>query len=381
MERYLTEMIMDDLKKKMVFVGGPRQVGKRKLSLDILSRHLGVTANEDHPAYMNWDDVNDRDRLLEGRLPSNQSLIVLDEIHKYPGWRNLIKGLYDKNKSTRMFLVTGSARLDYYRRGGDSLQGRYHYYRLHPLSLVELGPKLHTNMDQLLEFGGFPEPFFASSIQEWKRWQRERNSRVYRDDLVTLEHVSEVSKIEHLGALLRKRVGSVLSINSIREELSCSHETAERWVSILENLYVCYRIPPYGTDSIKAIKKEKKLYLWDWSLVESKGHRLENLVASNLLKFCHFLEDTQGDDYELRFLRDREKREVDFVVMKNAKPLFAVEVKSGDQSLSAHIPYFAARLPIPVFYQVHLGSRDEEYTNYRTRILPLQTFCKEILNI
>ena len=376
MERYLMRQIIDDLRKKMVFVGGPRQVGKTTLALSILQ------GDETHPAYLNWDYYEDKKDILQGKIPSNQPLIVLDEIHKYKQWRNLVKGLYDKRKSTTSFLITGSARLDYYRKGGDSLQGRYHYYRLHPFSLCEINAKPNReDLDALLEFGGFPEPFLSQSRTGWKRWQRERLARVVKEDLVTLEQVKEISQLEVLSILLQEKVGSLLSINSLREDLSASHEAVDRWVKIFENLYYCFLLTPYGAGKIQALKKNRKLYMWDWSLCKWPGSRFENLVASNLLKYCHFIEDTQGDDMTLCYLRDKNKREVDFVVLKNRRPLFAVESKTGDRDVSKHIFYFASRTEIPVFFQVHQGVRDYEIRDSRTRVLPFTTFAAEILRI
>lgn len=376
MERYLTRQIKNDLGRKMVFVGGPRQVGKTTLAFSILN------GDETHPGYLNWDYLEDKKDIIRGKLPSNQSLIVLDEIHKYKGWRNLVKGLYDKRKSTTSFLVTGSARLDYYRKGGDSLQGRYHYYRLHPFSLCEINASpTREDLDRLLRFGGFPEPFLSQAETEWKRWQRERLTRVVKEDLATLEQVKEISQLEVLSLLLQERVGSLLSINSLREDLSASHEAVDRWVKIFENLYYCFLLTPYGARRIQALKKDRKLYMWDWSLCKSAGARFENLVASNLLKYCHFMEDTQGDDMTLCYLRDKNKREVDFVVLKDRKPVFAVETKTGDRDVSKHISYFAERTEIPLFFQVHQGVRDYEVTDSRTRVLPFTTFAAEIIRV
>lgn len=376
MERYLKQDILDDLKKKMVFIGGPRQVGKTTLALDILG------GDETHPAYFNWDYFDDKKNLLKGKLPSGSSLIILDEIHKYKEWRNFVKGLYDKNKSAISFLITGSARLDYYRKGGDSLQGRYHYHRLHPLSLYEINTSPNPNdLEKLLRFGGFPEPFFSQSEREWKRWQRERLSRVINEDLTSLEQVKEISQLELLAVLLQDRIGSLLSINSLREDLSASHEAVDRWVTIFENLYYCFRLQPYGAKKINALKKDRKLFLWDWSLCADQGARFENLVAANLLKYCHYQEDTFGEDMELCYLRDKNKREVDFVVLKNNQPIFAVECKSGHGDVSKPIRYFAERTEIPKFFQVHLAVNDYEIAHCRTRVLPFTTFAKEILKI
>ncbi|MBI1884507.1 MAG: ATP-binding protein [Chlamydiae bacterium] len=356
----------------MVFIGGPRQTGKTTVAF-----HLLGNANESHPAYLNWDVPTVKRSLLKGELPADQKLIVLDEIHKYRGWRNLVKGFYDQHKSTKRFLITGSARLDYYRRGGDSLQGRYHYYRLHPLSLSELDSKPNQKcLDQLLTFGGFPEPFLKANTRHHKRWQRERLMRVIQEDLISLEQVKEVSQLDLLIHILPERVGSILSLNNLKQDLQVSFETVDRWILILENIYYCYRIAPFGLPRLRTAKKEKKLYLWDWSQCEDLSTRFENLVASHLLKMCHFIEDTEGDEMDLQFIRDAQKREIDFVVIKNRKPLFAVECKTGESSLSPHISYFSERSSVPKFYQVHLGTKDIEIAKYRARITPFMKFCQ-----
>ena len=196
--------------------------------------------------------------------------------------------------------------------------GRYNFFRLHPVSLLELNNvPTKSDVEDLLEFGGFPEMITLRDKTEWKKWQRVRVSRVIKDDLLSLEQVKEVSQIELLAALLIDKAGGTLSLNSLREDLKCSHEAVSRWVSILENVYYCYRISPYGNSRIKALKKEQKLFLWDWSTIPSKGSKFENLVASNLLKYCHYHEDVHGEEMELRYIRDKEKREIDFVAISS----------------------------------------------------------------
>jgi predicted AAA+ superfamily ATPase len=376
MKRYLTEPIRQDLQEKMILLGGPRQVGKTTLALSLIPG-----ADETHPAYLSWDIPEHQRLLLKGGLPAGQHTVILDEIHKYKRWRNLLKGFYDRHKSHTRFLVTGSARLDHYRRGGDSLQGRYHYYRLHPLSLHELHDHPRpSDLEALLKFGGFPEPFLKQDTRHWRRWQRERTSRVIQEDLISLESVREVSQLHLLANLLPERVGSILSIANLRQDLSVAFETADKWVGIFENLYYCFRVMPYGLPHLRAVKKERKLYLWDWSLCENEAARFENLVASHLLKYCHFTEDTLGDDMALRFLRDAAGREIDFVVLRNGKPEFAVECKAGERSLSRNIKYFAQRTAIPRFYQVHLNTHgeDTEWADSKARILPFVRLAEEL---
>ena len=358
---------------KMAFVGGPRQVGKTTMALAL----LGPRATEKHPAYFNWDHPHAAARLRGLELPVGQPLLVFDEIHKYARWRNLVKGIYDVEKSDRRIVVTGSARLDYYRKGGDSLANRYRYFRLHPFSLRELGPRAgKAELEALLSFGGFPEPLFRQDEAEHRIWQRDRISRVVREDLRDLERVREVSLVEHLVDLLPSRVGSPLSVANLAGDLQIDHKTVERWLQILENMYVCFRIPPFGAPRIRAVKKERKLYLWDWSVVEDPGPKFENLVAAQLLKYCHSVEDTEGQPMELRYLRDTDRREVDFVVMRKRKPLFAVECKASDRSVDPSLFYFAERTGIPRFFQVHLGQA--HFERGAVTVLPFARMCDEL---
>jgi len=370
--RYLSDACRSDLAEKMVFVGGPRQVGKTTFALSFLS-----PPEKSHPAYLNWDISHQRPSILNAQFRTTEPLIVLDEVHKYSRWRNLVKGFYDEFFPTKNFLITGSARLDHYRRGGDSLLGRYHYLRLHPFSLPEMGNS-PDHLNALLRFGGFPEPLFKQNDRFLRRWQRERNSRILQEDIRDLENVKDIALLELLLEALPDRVGSPLSIRSLQEDLQVSHETVARWLRIFENVYLTFRIAPFGAPKIRAVKKEQKLYLWDWSAVDNAGAKFENMVASLLLKFCHYQEDVEGYPMELRYLRDRDGREIDFVVLKRKKPLFAVECKTGERTLSNHIGYFAERTNIPLFFQVHRGETDYTRPQLRARVLPLASLCDEL---
>jgi predicted AAA+ superfamily ATPase len=374
MRRYLRAPIKKALAtRKMVFVGGPRQVGKTTLALEF----LGADADERHHGYLNWDDPRVRQRVRGAELPPDEPLVIFDEIHKYARWRNLLKGIWDTEKSFRRIVVTGSARLDYYRKGGDSLIGRYRHFRLHPFSLRELDESARpSSLDALLRFGGFPEPLLRADETEHRIWQRDRLSLVVREDLRDLERVREISLIEHLVDLLPDRVGSPLSIANLRQDLEVDHKTVERWLQILENLYVCFRVAPYGVPRIRAVKKERKLYLWDWSAISDEGARFENLVASQLLKYCHLAEDVEGRRMELRYLRDTDKREVDFVVLRDGRALWAVECKTGERAIAAPVRYFAERTPIPRFFQVHRGER--HFASGKITVLPFGRFCTEL---
>ena len=336
--RYLFQQVIEDLADKMVFIGGPRQVGKTYLSKQIGDQFKGDFA------YLNWDDDDDRSAILAKELPKVE-LLVLNELHKNQRWRQLLKGLYDKNKDSLKILVTGSARLDYYRFGGDSLQGRYHYLRMHPLSVRELGLTEQPQILHLLQLGGFPEPYFSGSEVKARRWSRTYRQRLIREDLAALEKTEDLARVELMAMRLPDLVGSPLSINGLREDLEVSHATAYKWLQILERLYHVFRVTPFGSPTIKSVKKEFKHYHYDWSLVPDPGARFENFIGSHLLKWCHWHEDTQGLDMELRYFRDREQREVDFVVVKEKRPILFCEVKSSDLKLSPQLRYLKQKFP------------------------------------
>ena len=367
--RYIMGLAEEDLKKKMVFIGGPRQVGKTTLAQSLIKDF-----RDGHPAYLNWDSDEDRRKIKAREWPQSERLIVFDEIHKYKSWRNFIKGLFDTLKHTHSFLVTGSARLDHFRKGGDSMLGRYFYYRLHPYSLPELGNNIE-NLKLLFQFGGFPEPLLEKNIKSLKRWHLTRVSHLVRSDLRDLENVVDIDKVETLAEALPLRVGPPLSYNSLAEDLDISPKTAKRWINTLDTLYYCFRIPPYGHKNIRSVKKEQKLYLWDWSQVESEGARFENMMACQLLKFCHYHEDANGDKMELKYLRDTDKREVDFVVIKNKKPLFGVECKVQNDTFSKNIHYFKERTTIPRFYQVGLDGVDRQIA-HNLSMTSFSKFCQ-----
>jgi len=361
-DRYLTEAVHEDLREKTVFIGGARQVGKTTFAVDLLGKRFKS------PAYFNWDNRSDRREIMAARWPGDADLIILDEIHKLRGWKNLVKGEYDKLKDKYRFLVTGSARLDIVRRGGDSLQGRYHYYRLHPFSLAEMtgrtndlkifeeipiGPDIPIpEFEALFEFGGFPEPLFRQNARFLRRWHNEKIERMFRDDITSIEQVRDLGRMKFLSDLLPERVGSLFSINAVREDLEVGFKAVSNWVTILESFYYHFRIRPFVHRWIRSIKKEPKLYLWDWSEVGEAGARFENLVAGHLLKLCHFLYDRDGLKAELSFLRDVDKKEVDFLVTVDRKPWFAVETKLADENVSRDLEYFRAKLRIPFAYQV-----------------------------
>lgn len=367
--RYLHDQILNDLDRKMVFVGGPRQVGKTTLSKTFL---------HDANGYLNWDIPEHREAILKRELPVS-GLWIFDEIHKYKSWRNYLKGLFDRHKTDQKILVTGSARLDYYRYSGDSLQGRYHYLRLHPLSVAELGIDHPNSLNDLLHLGGFPEPFFSGSEIEAKRWSREYRSRLVREDVVELEPVHDLGNIELLSYRLPDLVGSPLSINSLREDLQISHKAVSSWIQILERLYAIFRIPPFGAPKIRAVKKEQKHYHFDWTLISDMPLRFENLVACALLKWVHYLQDTQGEMIDLTYFRDVDGREVDFVVIKDKKPTMMIECKWNDAPVSPALCYLKKRFPDCEAYQISAVGAKDVMTDLGIRICPASVILSRLI--
>ena len=361
---------------KMAFMSGARQCGKTTLAKRILKQNKSGR-------YYNWDEIKFR-RLWtkdpSGVIPpvsqdGDRPLIVLDELHKAKSWKKNLKGVYDTLDLPCDILVTGSARLNIYRKGSDSLLGRYYHLRLHPFSLREL---LHSKHDiappdlldsvfersiqitgqtkeylpLLLRFGPFPEPLLAGSDRSLNLWRRNRVERIIREDLRDLSRLPELSQVEMMTSLLPERVANPLSITSLSEDLEVAYTTIRRWLQYLNELYYFFEIKPYSKSLSRSIKKEGKLYLWDWSEVENEASRFENLVASHLLKYCDYLTDTGVGKYELRYLRNKEKKEIDFLLLKNNKPWLPVEVKLNQEKLSENWKVFLPQIKCPYALQV-----------------------------
>lgn len=361
--RYLEPALREDLNAKMVFLGGPRQVGKTTLARIIAAQFKFST-------YLNWDSRPHRKAVLNAQWSPENEMLIFDELHKYRRWKNLIKGIWDTRSPGQKIVVTGSSRLDIYRRGGDFLQGRYHYYRLHPFTLKEISapagtvPAMPTkppllefgqpgsDLAHLLKFGGFPEPCLSGSERTLKRWQRQRFERVFREDIREVESLRSLSEVELLGSLLPERVAAPLSFNSLAADLEASPKTIKAWIELLCRNYYIFRVPPYHRRLQRALKKESKYYLWDWSEVPGDGARFENLVASHLLKFCHHFQDVFGLAVDLFYLRDLEKREADFLITWEKTPWLIFECKLTAGGSLAALNYFADRLAVGQRFQV-----------------------------
>ncbi|MEJ0039052.1 MAG: ATP-binding protein [Gammaproteobacteria bacterium] len=360
--RYLTAAIRSDLRKKMVLLAGPRQCGKTTLARSLL---------DDRGQYLNWDIARDRKIIREIAWPKNASLVVLDELHKAPKWKNLLKGVVDEFNNKPPILVTGSARLDAFRRTGDALTGRHYFYRLHPIDVAESRsflPKLGADerVRQLMKAGGFPEALLNPG--EAARLRNDRMELVTREDLRDLSRVSSWRGPAEMVELLRERVGKPVNYESLAQVLGISGPTARSWVELLEKLYLVFLLPPYSSRLSRSIRKDRRVFFFDCAAAydDSGGAQLENVVASSLLKFVQFRKDTAGESWDLFYLRDKEGREVDFVVTLNRKVQWLIEVKTSDNEVGTSLRYYQNKLKPKESLQLVLNlEREQEKSGIR----------------
>ncbi len=336
MERYLEKYIQEDLKNKIVLLTGPRQTGKTTLS-KMLDQSFD---------YFNYDNAEHRLSLIEKSWDRSKNLIIFDELHKLKNWKSWLKGIYDTEEIPPSIIVTGSAKLDTYRKVGDSLAGRFFQFRLHPLDLNEIQKTLRpkspeTELDKLLNFGGFPEPYLNGTTRFYNRWKKSHLDIILKQDLIDLENVQQITSIETLIQLLRKRVGSPVSYSSLAGDLQCSDKTVKRWLIILENMYVIFKIPPFHKNIARSILKSPKYYFYDTGQVMGEqGAKLKNVVACSLLKKIHFKKDCFGEQWGLFYLRNKDAREIDFFITKNEQPSLMIEVKWRDEKLTPNFAIF-----------------------------------------
>lgn len=370
---------MDCLEKehKMALICGPRQVGKTTLAKHILE------LKEAKKGYFNWDIESHRKAILRGgedfwRAPLEghpKPCVVLDEIHKYPRWKRFLKGFYDAVGKETEIVVTGSGRLNIYQRGGDSLFGRYHLFHLFPWSVGEvvrpskeavLTPEETVKailegeasggcaeaLEQLENYTGFPEPFFGAGAKILHRWRREHRNLILREDLRDLTRIRDIGLMDALVDLLPDRVGSPLSLNALREDLNVAFNTVKNWIRTLSFLYYLFEIRPYSGKIARAIRKEAKIYLFDTSVIEDRGKRFENIAALHLLKACHAWSDFGCGDYDLHYVRDKEKREADFLVTENGKPWLLLECKMSQKEPDPSLRHFSGMLKPRYVFQL-----------------------------
>lgn len=368
-ERHLGEY------RQMVFLSGPRQSGKTTIA----KAHTDI--------YLNWDDDKVRMDILAGQakvaercslqvVQDGPKVIAFDEIHKYKRWKQFLKGFFDDYEDRVRVIATGSARMDVYRRGGDSMMGRYFPYRVHPLSVAELldvsipderlirPPRFLADEDWLAlwRFGGFPEPFLKRSATFSRRWNSLRREQLLRDDVRDLSGVVQIDQLAAIAEILTHRSGEQLVYSSLGQEVRIDEKTAKSWIGILKHLYFGFEVRPYFTNIENSIRKTPKWYLRDWSLVEDEGKSFETMVACHLLKAVEMWTDLGYGEFELCYLRDKRQHEVDFVVVRDRKPWFLVEAKKGEDCLSPELARFqrltGAAHAFQAVYDVPFAERD-----------------------
>ena len=383
--------------RQMAFVSGPRQVGKT------------TTCRLRADAYVNWDDIDDRELILAGprtligefkldRLAESVPVIVIDELHKYSRWKQFLKGLFDVHADRVRILVTGSSRMDVYRRGGDSLMGRYFPYRMHPFSVSETVtqafhdvsrivrppcPVDEADFDALWHHGGYPEPFLKRDARFSRRWQSLRLAQLVREEIRDLTQVQHLDQLEIMVRLLAGRSGQRLVYGNLARQVRVSVDTVRRWVAALCDLHLGFVVRPWFNNVSRSLRKEPKWYLRDWASIENVGQRAETFVACHLLKAVDGWNDMGLGTFELGYLRDKEKREVDFLVARDGRPWFLAEVKYGDETLSPSLQRYQDQIGAPFAFQVTFDAgyvdRDCFAEPGPPLIVPVRTFLSQML--
>ena len=337
LKRYLSPFLLQDLKQKILLITGPRQCGKTTLV-----KNLGPSFE-----YLNYDDQDQRKAFLDKSWDRQKQYIIFDELHKKKNWKLWLKALYDTEGLSPGMVVTGSARLETYRKTGDSLAGRFFHFRLHPFDLKEaIQLKIcspETALQRISQFSPFPEPFLKASPSFYGKWRRSHLNIILRQDIFQFESLRSISSLETLVQLLRDRVGSPLSYAGLAEDLHCAPKTVKHWLSILENLYIVFKVTPYHRNLARSLIKSPKYYFYDSAQVRSFPACLENITACALLKELNFREDVKGEEWQLFYLRNKDKKEVDFLITKETKPVCLIEVKTTQDSLSKSLNFFAPK--------------------------------------
>lgn len=358
MRRYLEAALRADLGRKMVFLSGPRQVGKTTLAKSIM-------ADYPNAQYLNWDVPGDRRILVEQSWSPRARLVVLDEVHKMRKWKVYLKGAFDGRPAGQAILVTGSARMDAFRQAGASLAGRYFALRLHPISVREWcdssGAGADAGLVRLLERGGFPEPFLADRPADAERWRNQYLEGLVREDVVEFSRIHEIRAMRLFVQVMRERVGAPLSLASIARDLQVSPTTLAKYLDILEALYVVFAVRPFHRNVARAILKEPKVYFFDTGLVgAAEAARFENACAAMLLKHAHYLHDVEGRRMTLHYVRDKDGREVDFALCEDGAPVGFAECKLADAALAPLLPALAGRFPRAAAVQLVRDLRQPE---------------------
>ena len=377
--------------KSMVFMAGPRQSGKTTLA-KIISRSYS------NSLYFNWDIPEHRTRLLENpaffeaveRKDSSIPLIIFDEIHKYKEWKNYLKGTYDHFHAKYQFLVSGSGRLDVYRKGGDSLAGRYFLFHLWPFTVAELGKCAQTIEDivkdplsismerhqtlkdmwmQLSNLSGFPEPYLSGKMTTYRRWSNSYAQQLIKEDIRDMTDIKSIGDIETLYLLLPSKIGSPLSVPALARDLKASYNSVKNWISVFERFFLVISVYPWTAKITRAIQKERKIYLWDSPRISEPAARFENMVAIELYRAITSWNDMGHGLFSLHFIKNKEKQEVDFLIARDRRPFLLIEAKLSDMQPSKALTKFQSALKIPAVQLTQEGKTYRLLSNGDHKIL------------
>lgn len=361
MERIQKQQIIKDLAKKMVFLVGPRQVGKTWLSKEIAKEYP-------NSLYLSYDRLEDREMIIGEEWPEKTDLLILDELHKMKDWKSYLKGVYDTKNDHLKILVTGSARLDIFRQSGDSLAGRFFVHHLLPLSLSEIKQVSgELDLDRLIKRSGFPEPYLAASDIEAERWRLQYVDSLIREDVFNFDNIDNYRNIRTLFELLRYKVASPISYNSLAGDMGISPVTVKKYMSILESLYIIFVVKPYSKKISRSILKQPKIYFYDNALVRGDdGAKLENFVALSLLKSVVAENDYLAKTKKLNYIRTKDGREVDFATCDEEGGIDnLIEVKRADANISANLIYFSNKYNLAGIQLVKELKRERQVDNLR----------------
>lgn len=360
MDRYYTKHINKFNNLKISLISGPRQSGKTTIS-----KKLNTSFD-----YLNYDSEEDREIIREKSWDRSKSQIIFDEIHKLKNWKTWIKGVFDKEGIPPMLTLTGSAKMETFRKVGDSLAGRYFQYRVYPLDIIELSQlqeeiDVEETLEKLIKLSGFPEPYLSGDISFYNRWKKTHLDIILRQDLLDTQNVKDIKSIEILVNLLQKRVGSPISYSSLATDLQVSDKTVKSWLNILEEMYIIFKLTPFHKNIARANTKQPKYYFFDTArVIGDDGIKNENLVALTLLKHCHFMQDCHGRDINLNYVSKNGGIEIDFAIVENEKIKYLIEVKLSDDHPTKNFNLFLNEAPEAKKIQIVRNlKREKTYEN------------------
>lgn len=398
-KRFYDTLLEDHLAnhRQMALVTGPRQVGKT------------TTCRNHANAYANWDNIDDRESVLAGpgklierlgldRLSDTTPIILFDELHKFSKWKRFLKGFFDTYSDKIKIVVTGSSRMDIYRRGGDSMMGRYFLYRMHPFSVAET---IHIDLPDLKRivrepekikdsdfkalwtYGGYPEPFLKRDKRFSNRWNSSRLKQLTGEEIRDLTQIQHMDQMEMLVNLLIGRSSHQLIYGNLANGIRVSVDTVRRWVEILCSLHLGFLVRPWYKNVSRSLRKEPKWYLRDWASIKDTGDKAETFVACHLLKAVEGWNDLGLGKFELGYLRDKEKREVDFIVIRDGNPWFLAEIKYRDESIGKNLIYYQNQVKAPHAFQVIIDAEHVDADCFAAKggpmIVPARTFLSQLL--